>query len=257
MKVRKLWAMGFSFSDDDFLRHTLELAVLVQLREMKHRSRIRVENGVTLYGEDQSTRHSTLLTSFEGIMDETDFLEESQIYCSLQNEEGSQILTGNVIITRSPALHPGDVQCVKAVVPPSESPLQALYNVVVFSSKGSRDLPSQLSGGDLDGDLYNLIYDKTLYPKRLASPADYENLSPIDIGRPVEKSDITDFFVSFMENDALGRIAILHQILADQKSSGTFDPACIQLAEMHSTAVDFSKTGIPVNLLINCRYFFR
>lgn len=48
--VRKLWAMGFSFADDDFLRDTLELAVLIQLREIKHRSRIRVEKGVTLYG---------------------------------------------------------------------------------------------------------------------------------------------------------------------------------------------------------------
>jgi len=51
--IRKLWAMGFPFGDDDFLRNTLELAVLIQLRELKHRSRIRVEKGVTLYGEGQ------------------------------------------------------------------------------------------------------------------------------------------------------------------------------------------------------------
>ena len=49
--VRKLWAIGLSFTDDDFLRNTVELEVLVQLRELKHRSRIRVEKGVTLYGE--------------------------------------------------------------------------------------------------------------------------------------------------------------------------------------------------------------
>ena len=49
--IRELWAIGFSFTDDDFLRNTVELAVLVQLRELKHRSRIRVENGVTLYGK--------------------------------------------------------------------------------------------------------------------------------------------------------------------------------------------------------------
>ena len=53
--IRKLWALGFSFSDDDFLRNTLEVAVLNELRELKHRSRIRVENGVTLYGENKST----------------------------------------------------------------------------------------------------------------------------------------------------------------------------------------------------------
>ena len=48
--IRKLWTIGLSFTDDDFLRNIVELAVLVQLRELKHRSRIRVENGVTLYG---------------------------------------------------------------------------------------------------------------------------------------------------------------------------------------------------------------
>jgi len=180
-------------------------------------------------------------------MDETDFLQEGEVYCFIETEAGGQLLTGSVIITRSPALHPGDVQCVTAVDPPEESPLRALHNVVVFSSRGQRDLPSQLSGGDLDGDLYNVIYDQSLYPKRLAHPADYTNQPPIDIGRPVERSDMTDFFILFMENDALGLIATLHQVLADRKELGTFDRECILLAEMHSTAVDFSKTGIPVS----------
>lgn len=48
--LRKLEGIGLSFSDDEFLSKTLELAVLVQLREIKHRSRIRVEKGVTVYG---------------------------------------------------------------------------------------------------------------------------------------------------------------------------------------------------------------
>ena len=48
--IRKLHYTGFDFTDSDFLRNTLELAVLIQLREIKHRSRIFVENGWTLYG---------------------------------------------------------------------------------------------------------------------------------------------------------------------------------------------------------------
>ena len=181
-------------------------------------------------------------------MDETGYLQEGEIYCSIQTEEGGQLVAGNVVITRCPALHPGDVQCVTAVDVPADSPLGALHNVVVFSSMGERDLPSQLSGGDLDGDLYNIIYDNTLYPRRLARPADYPAATPVDIGRPVERSDMTDFFISFMENDNLGLIATLHQILADQSVLGTFDRACLLLANLHSTAVDFSKTGIPVSI---------
>ncbi len=79
------------------------------------------------------------------------------------------------------------------------------------------------------------------------SPADYPRLPPVDIGRAVKMSDMTNFFIQFMESDQLGRIAVLHRILADQKDLGTLDDECIILAEMHSTAVDFSKTGIPVS----------
>ena len=186
-------------------------------------------------------------------MDETGFLQEGEIYCSIQKETGSLLLTGSIVITRSPAMHPGDIQCVIAVDVPSDSPLRELHNMVVFSSQGQRDLPSQLSGGDLDGDLYNVIYDPRLYPRRIAQPANYDAAPPIDIERPVERSDMTDFFLKFMENDNLGMISTLHQILADQKPVGTLDSECVRLAGLASTAVDFSKTGIPVRILVSLK----
>ncbi|KAL8923902.1 MAG: hypothetical protein Q9208_004339 [Pyrenodesmia sp. 3 TL-2023] len=223
--IRKLSYIGMTFSDDDFLRDAHELAILIQLRELKYRSRIFVERGMTLYG----------------IMDETGYLEEGQIYCSVHNEKGGLVLTGQVVITRCPALHPGDVQYVDAVDVPQGSPLRSVHNCVVFSSKGDRDLPSQLSGGDLDGDLYNVIYDDTLMPKKISDPADYPIVQAIDIGREVTRADMSDFFVQFMENDQLGRLSTLHQTLADQKEQGVFDSDCIRLAEMCSTAVDLGK----------------
>jgi hypothetical protein len=135
---------------------------------------------------------------------------------------------------------------VEGVKVPSTSPLAELANCIVFSRKGSRDLPSQLSGGDLDGDRYYVIWDEACRPKRFFGPADYQRQEPLDIGRIVTAEDMTDFFIQFMETDQLGRIAVLHRVLADQEAEGTLNPNCITLAEMHSTAVDFSKTGIPV-----------
>lgn len=216
------------------------MAVLVELRELKHRARILVEDGVTLYG----------------IMDETDLLEEGEIICIMDTPRGTQrVITGDrLIITRSPALHPGDVRTVKGVSMPKNSPLMMLSNCIVFSQKGKRDLPSQLSGGDLDGDLYNIIWDSGARLKRLHLPADYPRANPVDIGRSVTRDDMTDFLVLFMATDQLGRIATLHQMLADQKDMGTVDPDCFTLAEMHSTAVDFSKTGIPVDLSKMSKY---
>ena len=188
--VRELYNLSFSVLDDNFVREILELAVLVELRELKYRARILVENGVTLYG----------------IMDETNTLGEGEIYCCTDK----YILQGPVTIGRAPALHPGDMQVVMATDVPATSPLKELHNCIVFSQQGLRDLPSQLSGGDLDGDLYSVIYDPRLQLKKTYQAAEYPRVPPVEIKRAVNRKDITDFFIQFMENDQLGRIANLH-----------------------------------------------
>jgi len=68
----------------------------------------------------------------------------------------------------------------------------------------------------------------------------------MDIGRTVTADDMTGFFIDFMQNDQLGRIATLHQVLADDEP-GTRPAACLDLASLHSTAVDLSKTGVLVS----------
>ncbi|MCJ1395918.1 hypothetical protein MMC18_008804 [Xylographa bjoerkii] len=233
--VRTLVRLQLNFLHDQFLRQMIELSVLVKLRELKYRARIHVPQGFTLHG----------------IMDETGFLREGEVYCPIINDITGkrEVLVGaSVAITRSPALHPGDVQLVNAVDVPDISPLNALHNCVVFSQHGSRDLPSKLSGGDLDGDLYNIIYDERLKPKRVVEAADYPRVEAISLDRPVERSDIIHHFLTFMQQDQLGRIATLHQAVADQKPCGTFDQECLVMAELHSTAVDYSKTGIPADI---------
>ncbi len=51
-----------------------------------------------------------------------------------------------------------------------------------------------------------------------------------------------------MQSDLLGMLSNVHMQLADQHDLGTFHGDCIALAGMASTAVDFSKTGIPVDM---------
>lgn len=234
--IMKLSSLKLSFRADGFLRNILEITFLMELRALKHKTRLPVEKGYHLHG----------------IMDETDTLEEGQVYCTVRTDGVNRpIVRKQLVISRAPALHPGDVQIVEGIDVPPTSPLAELSNCIVFSQKGPRDLPSRLSGGDLDGDRYHIIWDEACRPMRLFSPADYPRKDPVDIGRTVERSDMTDFFITFMETDQLGRIAVLHRVLADQRDEGTMDDDCITLAEMHSTAVDFSKTGIPV-----CRIAF-
>lgn len=99
--IRKLFYIGMTFSEDQFLRDTHELAVLVRLRELKYRSRIFVERGITVYGRSFQYRHEWFVDCRPGIMDETGHLKEGEIYCSVHEEKGGKVLTGCVIVTRS------------------------------------------------------------------------------------------------------------------------------------------------------------
>lgn len=68
---------------------------------------------------------------------------------------------------------------------------------------------------------------------------------------PLSSKDIGQFFIKYMQNDNLGIIAHAHVAWADLNFSGVNSLECIQLAKMHSTAVDFAKTGIPVDFPSN------
>lgn len=51
-----------------------------------------------------------------------------------------------------------------------------------------------------------------------------------------------------MQTDQLGTLSNIHLQLADQRELGTLHPDCKKLAHMASVAVDFSKTGIAVEM---------
>jgi hypothetical protein len=213
--IRRLDLAGIDYRKDQFLSAVVEAAVLRELRLLKHKARIPIAQGVTLFG----------------IMDETGYLHEGQIYIAFDDahfiaDRYMFLNNRRMIVTRSPALHPGDIQFATNVIPPAHHLLRELRNCIVFSQKGTRDLPSCLSGGDLDGDIYNVIWDEEAVGQcqRVYQPADYPRVAPLNIGRVVEREDMTDFFITFMATDQLGLIATRHMILADQKELGTNDP---------------------------------
>ncbi|KAK1625738.1 RNA-dependent RNA polymerase [Colletotrichum phormii] len=236
--IKSLDKYDIDYRQDSFLRAVVESVVLRELRLLKHKARIPVPKGATLFG----------------IMDETRFLKEGEVYMCLDTYRrpgkpaiAESIKDGTLIlVTRSPALHPGDIQQAMVRIPPAGHPLRNLRNCIAFSQCGERDLPSQLSGGDLDGDLYNIIWDQEATPRVVCGAADYPRVTPEPLGRPVTREDMANWFVDFMKSDVLGMIATRHLILADKNHDGTLSSDCIILASLHSTAVDFSKTGIPV-----------
>ncbi|KAI0724458.1 RdRP-domain-containing protein [Cerioporus squamosus] len=224
---------------DIFWRQMMAFAVNHVLRELKHRARIPVP------GLDSWT--------LVGVADVHGYLGEGEVFVCVDspNEAGLIYLEGQTLVSRSPTIHPGDVQIVHAIgKPPAGSPFarESLRNTIVFSTKGERPLPSCLGGGDLDGDVYNITTRPGLLPEKTFYPADYEPAPKKFVDHESTMEDVAEFVAEYISSDTLGIIATTWLIIADQSPLGIFDPDCIKLAALHSDAVDYPKSGQPVPL---------
>jgi RNA-dependent RNA polymerase len=155
----------------------------------------------------------------------------------------AEIVEGRVLVTRNPCTHPGDIRLLECVDRPE---LRHLFNVVVFSSKGERPQCNMMSGGDLDGDVYFVAWDKELIqyvkPENVKEAADYSK-SELIKEKP-DSDDLADYFVFYLQRDVLGTVSNLWLQLADHYGKdGPCHEDCIQLSHMCSVAVDFAKHG--------------
>ncbi|KAG8166096.1 hypothetical protein KVR01_004648 [Diaporthe batatas] len=98
------------------------------------------------------------------VVDFQNVLEEGQVQIAFSDRfrsdtddwEGTMVHGRDVLVARSPAHFPSDIQRVKAVFKPE---LAHLQNVIVFSAKGETPLADMLSGGDYDGDQCFCVWD--------------------------------------------------------------------------------------------------
>jgi len=112
-------------------------------------------------------------------------------------------------------------------------------------------LASCLGGGDLDGDLYNLLPLEVLpefRPRSVEKPASYDPAPKRLLNRASNMKDVADFVVEFINSDVIGIIAVNWLYIADQSPKHIFDEKCMLLAQLHSDAVDYPKSGEPVKL---------
>ena len=99
-------------------------------------------------------------------------------------------------------------------------------------------------GGDLDGDLYFVCWNKDLLPRKPNfPPMDYQAPEKQEQTQPITAADMTKFVVDYIRCDQLGVIDNAHKALADQENDGVESEVCLHLAEIHSLAVDAPKTG--------------
>ncbi|KAH7126903.1 RNA dependent RNA polymerase-domain-containing protein [Dendryphion nanum] len=241
---------GFMKAKEPFMMSLLQLWRAYNIKYLKEKARIMIEEGAFVLGcidetatlkghfdepqcRSTATRNEKLGTLPEIFLQITDPTSKSQY----------KVIEGVCVLARNPSLHAGDVRVVRAVDVPA---LHHLRNVVVLPQTGDRDVANMCSGGDLDGDDYLVLWDKEFIPKSINEvPMDFTPEKPQELDREVTIKDISDFFVTYIKNDSLARIALAHLAQADINEEGVRDETCIQLAQLHSQAVDYPKSGIP------------
>ncbi|TKA64867.1 hypothetical protein B0A49_07587 [Cryomyces minteri] len=242
---------GFMQSGDPFTTALLQLWRAWTIKYLKEKAKIPVEEGAFLLGCVDET--ATLRGHFDSVEPDVDTentlrdLPEIFVQVSTPEKKGAyRVVEGVCILARNPSLHPGDVRVVRAVDVPA---LRHLKNVVVLPQTGDRPIANMCSGGDLDGDDYLVIWDEDLLPVEVNYPAmDFTPPTPVQHEGPVTVDDITSFFVNYMKNDSLPRIATAHRAWADRMDDGVKDPHCTRLAQLHSEAVDYPKSGVAVKM---------
>lgn len=196
-----------------------------------------------------------------GICDPKALLRDGECFVRITAEEHGKpttICECDVIVTRNPCLHPGDIQKYRAVHYPG---LAHLVDCIVFPTQGRRPSADKMSGGDLDGDqcMFDTFavskdankiavfvsWDPDIIPSTISQPAEYPGAKePVSFG-PITEEDRLRYFAGY-NSVSLGRVKNLFMHWARQK--GPLSPECQQLNRLFSQCVDGNRIKVPANL---------
>eukprot|EP00347_Sterkiella_histriomuscorum_P010236 403377070 len=219
---------------DPFIKNLSKLLSHQITSQIKNKGRIPIKDSAILIG----------------VADYLQVLQPGEIFLQVQdpdiNEESKdiyEVITGDVIITRSPCLHPNDVMKVKAV---NCNQYKHLNNVVVFSANGDEPIQSQLAGGDLDGDVFHIIWNERLVsqftPQFLEKQKfDSKRIVGYQAKYTLIPQEIADSLLHFFKNNILGKIDSLHLAICDKQSPNSQHALSTEF--LHQQAVDFQKHG--------------
>ncbi|KAL8783976.1 MAG: hypothetical protein Q9213_004227 [Squamulea squamosa] len=241
---------GFQKFQEPFVISILRLWRAWSIKYLKEKARITVEKGAFLLGcvDETATlrghfNDSPVPKAHEPLMERVKKLPQVFVQLSKGPNGKPKVIEGPMLLARNPSLHPGDIRMVQGV---DVEALRHLKDAVVVPQTGDRPIVNMCSGGDLDGDDYLVIWDEKLLPREWNHPPmDFTPAEKIPLGRHITPDDLTTFFVTYMKNDNLSRIAVAHLALADFMEDGVKSTKCLKLAELHSTAVDYIKSGVP------------
>lgn len=184
-----------------------------------------------------------------GVMDETGTLEYGEVYAHIvEDGEGFEI-EGKVLVFRNPCVLPSDIRVLNACKKTFSPRLKQLYqNCLVVPSRGPNSHANECSGGDLDGDLYYVVFDQNLVPSTLKAPGEQvvevETREMISLSGGNSADEMMQFYCDYVSKNQLGIIANAHLAVADKL--GMRHPQSIELARYVTAETDAPKKGFTV-----------
>lgn len=226
----------YNIKTDPFLSSLSYVTVIARVADLKNKGKI-------------MDKHSAVLI---GVIDETGTLKEGEVFIQIKSEfvknlEKSVIVKGDVIVTKNPCLHPGDIKVLKSVE--GNEKLLHMVNVIVFPACGKRPIQNEISGGDLDGDSYfvswNINLISTIKLKNISSLEEFKlNSQKPKSDKVIRMKDIITSYIDYMKYDTIALISNLHSAYADSDVENyAFNEKCLKLAEFFNIAIDAPKTG--------------
>ncbi|OWZ15303.1 RNA-dependent RNA polymerase [Phytophthora megakarya] len=232
--LRKLEVKIFN---EEYLSSLARTIYHYRLANTVMRARIPIAKGRTLMG----------VADFSGTLKYGEVFVQYSVTDEESGADDYVILDGiDVAVHRSPCHHPGDIRVLRcqAEVPPQ---LRRLKDCIVFPCQGPRPHPDECTGGDLDGDMFVVIWDKRLIPPRtqihepMFFDEEIERDNSLGAGEFYQSTDdegLVDFYVHSIQDDILGVASNAHLALSDASDHGSLDKAAIKLARICSKQVD-------------------
>lgn len=183
-----------------------------------------------------------------GVLDETFTLNYGEVYAQIVEDGEAFELEGTVVVFRNPSVLPSDIRILTAKRNVSPR-LKSLYqNCLVIPAQGQASHAHECSGGDLDGDLYYIIWDQRLIPPNLTAPGrkviEVETEEIVSASKGHSDEEMMRFFCDFAAKNQLGIIANAHLATADKL--GIEHPRSIELARYVVAETDAPRKGFTV-----------
>ncbi|CAF1684220.1 unnamed protein product [Rotaria magnacalcarata] len=241
-------AAHLNLIQEPFFRQLIITTSKFELAQMRERTRLKLpknsaRNMIGIVDEYGVLEYGQVFVQYTELHGETldDELGSSNDSSITPQSEKAVILEQKVVVTKNPCHHPGDIRIFEAVDVPR---LRHLKDVIVFPQRGKRPHPNEISGSDLDGDEYAVLWHPEFIPKTPNNtPYDYDSQTPMlrVVNRPVSRADIQATVLDISEQSCVGKLCSLH--LANSDLHGVAHPKTLAIAGYISEELDAPKTG--------------